>query len=142
MPKETFEDFIYQNPNCKSLADSVEAREIFDILNDDEHIIAAIDASENNLPALTPSVYDIETWIANKNLAQKCTLFDLDVDWNRQAVGRMQKTILRAFGYEPIAGSNKILPQSSGARFFKTAACYAKTGVATMKVVKRIEEVL
>ena len=70
MSKAKFEDFIFQNPNCKSLESSIESREIFDILNDDEHIIAAIDASEVGQPALSPSVYDIETWITNKNLAK------------------------------------------------------------------------
>ena len=139
MSKAKFEDFIFQNPNCKSLESSIESREIFDILNDDEHIIAAIDASEVGQPALSPSVYDIETWITNKNLAKKKILFDLESDWNRQAVGRMQKTILRPFGYEPT--DNKILPQSSRARFFKTASCYSKTGVASMKVVRTIEEI-
>lgn len=117
MPKATFEDFIQENPMYQSWADNRDARRVFDILNEDENIFSAIKFSQLAKPALMANVETIENFI--DNLGENSTL-DLDVNFNRMGIGRMQKTILIPFGYTPIPDSQK----SFKARHFRTASCY------------------
>ena len=133
MPKKNFTDFINENPTYKSLSGNPDAMGVFDILNRDEQIYDAIRESENGRPALTPSVKLIEDYINSKGNG---TVFPLSVPFNRTAVGRMQKTVLIPFGYEP---NDKQAACRIGN--FKTASCYSRTGKAVMKAVVKIVDI-
>ena len=101
-------------------------------LTEPEQIYDAIRESENGRPALTPSVKLIEDYINSKG---NSTVFPLSVPFNRTAVGRMQKTVLIPFGYEP---NDKQAACRIGN--FKTASCYSRTGKAVMKaLVKTVD---
>ena len=149
MAKATFQDFLTDNPIHKSLADNADAMAIFNILSNDEQIYEAIRASEEGKPALEPSVGLVEKYIKGQIEEKGATTFPLDVDFNRQAVGRMQQTILARFGYKA-QGTQKSLR----AEWFRTASCYRELSdaelrseewkgqkwkdVATMKITVRI----
>ena len=135
MPKATFEKFLEENSMYKSLENNRDARKIFDILNENENIYGAIKFSQMNKPALMASVEKIETYIDNRGENAK---FDLKEDFNRQGVGKMQKTILAPFGYTPIKNSQK----SFKAKYFRTASCYEFNDTnATMKVKVIVSEI-
>ena len=51
----------------------------------------------------------------------------------------MVRVVLEPFGYLP--KSQKDIPKRFNAEFVTSATVYAKTGSATMRVVKHIEEV-
>ena len=152
MPKAAFEDFIKDSPNHKALINNADAKAVFDILNGDERIYEAIKASENMRPALEPSIKIIENYIKNQIEKNGSTTFPLDVEFNRQAVGRFQQTILARFGYKSY--TQKVLTKSLQTTWFRTASCYKKLNdeemehgkwrgefwknVATMKVVVKV----
>ena len=134
MPKATFKDFLEENPMYQSLSNNRDARKIFDFLNENENIFGAIKFSKMKKPALMASVEEIETYIDKRG--ENATI-DLKEDFNRQGVGKMQKTILAPFGYTPIKNSQK----SFKAKYFRTASCYELTDRnAKMKIAVVVNE--
>ena len=132
--KATFKDFITENLNCTKFSDNTGAQNIFDLLSEDDSIISMVDATEAGRPALSPCVNRIEDYYDKQNAPN----FDLKDGFTRTVVGRMVKTILAPFGYEPSV--QKDLPRAVGARYFTSASCYTKTGIASMRIVKTIVE--
>lgn len=133
--KATFNDFIAENPNCSKFDGNPDAIAIFDLLSKDDSIIAMIDISEAGKPALTARAIEVEAYY--DNLSNPA--IDLKDGFTRTVVGRMIKTILNPFGYEVTVQKN--LPKASKGEYFTSASCYAKTGTATMKVIRIIAEV-
>lgn len=132
--KATFEDFLIENSNCSGFTENVDAIEIFELLSEDEVIIDMIELSDQGRPALEACIKRVESWYSN----QSNNLIDLNDDFTRKAIGRMIKTILLPFGYEVC--SRKAISKQCGSNFFTSASCYKKTGIARLKVVKKIEE--
>ena len=134
--KATFQDFLKENPTCGKYRDNEAAQTVFDLLSQDDSLLAMLDAAERGQPALTPCARQ----------AEACMLQIDDPDFQvtenpvRQTVGCMVKTILRPFGYRVTRQRN--LPKESG-DYFRSASCYAllEPESATMRVVKRIEEI-
>lgn len=134
--KSTFNDFIQNSPKYKKYDGNPDAIHIFDnILSLDDNIIAMIDISESGKPALCACLLDIENYYSS----QVNPSFDLTDNFTKQALGAMVKTVLEPFGYQP--KSQKDIPRSYNAQFVTSASTYAKTGPATMRVVRRIEEI-
>lgn len=133
--KATFNDFLSENPNCSKFAGNTDALYIFDLLSKDESIINMVDASEAGKPALSACVKEIEEFFDN----QQNPSVDLTDGFTRTAIGRMVKTILAPFGYEPTV--QKDLPKAVRGKYFTSASCYEKTGTASMRIVRTIEEV-
>lgn len=132
--KATFNDFLTDNPNCSKYNGNADAITVFDILSKDENIIGMIDASEAGKPALSACVSEIEAWFDN----QPSPSIDFNDGFTRTAVGRMVKSILEPFGYKVTV--QKDLPKASKGKYFTSASCYEKSGIATMKVVRTIAE--
>ena len=131
--KATFNDFILDAPNYKKYDGDPTAIYIFeDILSKDENIIAMIDTSESNKPALSACINEVESYF----LSQQNPFFDLNDDFAKQGLGRMVRTILEPFGYLP--KSQKDMPKSCNSQFVKSAMTYDLTGKASMKVVRTI----
>lgn len=129
--KKNFNDFINSNPNCSGLFTSSTAKAIFNFLSDDENIIKMLESSDAEQPALSGCVLSLEAFYGN--LPNK----DMDLDdFNKQAIGRMIKTILEPFGYIPTKQKN--LSKSLNSKYFKSAKCYALLKPAYLKVVKKI----
>ncbi len=118
MPKATFEDFVQEKFIGHELVNNPDARKIFDMLNDDANISKAIELTEAGQPALLASVDQIENFFEDN---RDTTTFRLDEPRNCQLIGRMQKTILRAFGYQPVA--NKPMQTL----YFHSAMTYKKS---------------
>lgn len=134
--KSTFNDFIQKAPNYKKFDGNADAIHIFEnILSKDENIIAMIDISEAGKPALCACLSEIE----NYYLCQSSPIFDLTDNFTKQALGTMVRIILEPFGY--LTKSQKDIPKSYQSKFITSAMTYARTGIATMKVVRRIEEI-
>jgi hypothetical protein len=126
---------IAANPNCQKLRGNIDAEAIFNILSKDENIIAMLEISDLGKPALSACIKEIEKYFD----LQKAPTFDLNEGFSKQAVGRMVKTIIKPFGYE--THIQRELPKSCASKYFTSATCYRKTGIATMKVVKTIVEI-
>jgi hypothetical protein len=134
--KASFRDFIAHNPNCKKYDGNPEAIHIFEnILSKDDNIIAMIDATEANKPALSACIQEVENYY--KNLPSPT--FDLTDNFTKQALGRMVKTILEPFGYQP--DTQKDMPKSCSAEFVTSATVYKYVGNATMMVVRKIDRI-
>lgn len=118
MPKATFEDFVQEKFIGRELLDNPDARKIFDIMNDDANIAKAIELSEEGKPALLASVNEIEDYF---EFNRDTTTFRLDEPRNCQMVGRMQRTILQAFGYKPVANKQMLT------LYFHSAMTYKKS---------------
>ena len=127
--KATFDDFLSENRVKKELQSSSALMHIFEMLNEDEAIIKAIDYSLANKPALNANVQKVENYVAslpNNDI-------DLTNDKIRQTIGQIQKTILAPFGYTPVKSKRLI-----NSTHFTSAACYEKTMPGRLKVVKTI----
>lgn len=134
--KATFYDFIQKAPNYKKFDGNSEAIHIFEnILSDDANIIAMIDISEAGKPALCACLSQVESYYQS----QTSPIFDLTDNFTKQALGTMVRVILEPFGY--LTKSQKDIPKSFNAQFVTSAMTYTKTGPATMKVIRRIEEI-
>jgi hypothetical protein len=138
--KATFLDFIQNAPNYNKFENNAQAKHIFEnILSDDTNIIAMIDVSESGKPALSACLTQIEEYYLNQQIPLlDPDLFDLRDNFTKQALGTMVKVILEPFGYQP--SSQKNIPKKYQAKYVKSAMTYEKTGSASMKVVRRIEE--
>ena len=154
MPKATFEDFLAESDFNKALSYNTDARVVFDILNNDRHILKAIYASESGEPAPAGhSVGIIESYIRGQTEFHETAMFPLDVEANRQAVERMEQTILARFGFKSM-GIQKPIDKSFKTEWLHTASCYRQLtkdemeneewkgkkwkDVATMKIVVHI----
>ncbi len=135
--KTSYLDFIQANPICSKYATDPIAQSIFDLLSQDEAIIAMIEAADQNRPALGPCVQMVENYAATLTAPS----FDIQKDFERTVVGRMVKAILEPFGYR--VTTQKDLPKQWKGQYFSSASCYALSAPAeaTMCVCKRIEEV-
>lgn len=133
--KSTYIDFITENPIYTKFESDPTAQGVFELLSQDESILSMIDAAERGRPALTPCAAAVEAYGDSVPNA----FFNVQSGFERTAVGCMVKTILAPFGYRPT--ENKRLPTGTPCKYFKSAHCYAKTGPASMRVVKIIEEI-
>ena len=134
--KATYHDFLNENPTCATAGATAAAQAVFGLLSQDTNIIAMIDASEQGQPALTPCIRQVENYL----VAAADPGFDVKEKITRQTVGCMAKTILKPFGYRVVKQKN--LSKGTG-QYFASASCYALLAPeeATMRVVKRIEEI-
>lgn len=134
--KTTFNDFIQNSPKYKKYDGNPDAIYIYDnILSKDENIIAMIDISEAGKPALCACILEIE----NYHDSQTNPTFDLTDNFTKQTLGAMVKTVLEPFGYE--TKNQKDIPRGYNAKYVTSATTYAKTGPATMRVVRKTEEI-
>ena len=129
MPKANFQNFVNSNSILAKLQNNNDAQKIFEILNDDAQIYAAILATENGKPALSASIKKIEEYISEN----KSDFFASNFE--RQAVGRMQKFILAPFGYVP----NEI-KKSVNSKIFTVATCYEKDESQATMIIKITSE--
>ena len=97
MAKATFENFVKERFISPELSDNQDARKIFEIINADANIEKAIELTRAGKPALLASVEEIENYFESRG---ENSTFRLDEPRNCQLVGRMQRTVLAAFGYE------------------------------------------
>ena len=97
MSKAKYDDFLTQNPNCSKFKGNTDAIAIFDLLNEDTTIINTIAACQHNQPAFTACALPIEHLMDNK----ANPTIDLNDKFTRTVIGRMLKTILAPFGFEP-----------------------------------------
>ena len=111
------------------LQNDVDARAIFDILNEDKQIYAAILATENGKPALSASIKIIEDYVLKTQSSFFASNFE------RQAVGRMQKFVLAPFGYIP-----NDIKKSVNSRIFTVATCYEKDESNATMIIKVTSE--
>lgn len=134
--KATYEDFKNEvgNANCSGYFGNEDMEELFNFLSEDNHIIRMIEMTEMQKPALAGCAKDVESWFLRKNNPK----IDLADGFTRTVIGRLVKTILKPFGYE--VTKQKDMPKGLDCKFFASASCYKKTGIATMHIVKRIEE--
>jgi len=133
--KNTFNDFIRQNLNCSGLATSITAKALYDFMNQDQMIIAMLEYADMGKPALAGCVELLEAYYTSLSTID----FSLDDDFNRQAIGRMIKTILEPFGYQPT--SQKTFSKALGTKYFRSAKCYALLAKPRLAVVKTIVEI-
>ena len=133
--KKSFSDYIAENPIYQKFQSDPTAQGVFELLSQDASIIAMIDAADRGIPALAPCAAAVEQY----GESVPDPFFNVQSGFERTAVGCMVKTILAPFGYRPT--ENKRLPTGTPCKYFKSAHCYAKTGPASMRVVKTIEEI-
>lgn len=118
-----FKTFVVGSAVSQSLIHNSDAAAVFSYLSDAENIKILIVFSDMRLPVLTGIAKNLEeTFQSSKD-------FSLDVDTNRQTVGKMVSFIMDFFGYSPIRNistSEKRLRNFSGARYFKSSAIYEK----------------
>jgi len=133
--KATYQDFIDGNHNCSGFADNADAMRVFDFLNQDHIIIQMAEAADQDKPALSGCVFDLEAFFDSMTAPS----IDFNDSFTRTAVGRMAKTILAPFGYR--VTKQKDFVKTRKGRYFSSASCYALTGPASMQIVKRVEEI-
>ena len=130
--KATFNGFVNSSAMLSGLAGNDDAENIFNIINSDEQISGAVSASKNGMPALLSSVRKIEEYV-QKNPDSNFPM----TDFNKQAIGKMQKFILEPFGYVP-NGKQKTIKSN----IFSTASCYKyEDGTATMRIKVTSEKI-
>lgn len=115
----------------KDLSSNPDFEAIFDILNRDDSIIAAICKCEEKKTALSACAKDIEKFCKPPT----CTI-DLANEKTRQCIGLLQKAVLEPFGYQPT--KQKHLYKL---KFFKSASCYERTGTPSLKIIIEIHDV-
>lgn len=133
--KAIYNDFISANPNCSGFQDNTDAKKIFDFLNQDDIIIKMIESADQGRPALAGCVIELEAYYKTLN----STTIDFTDGFTRTVVGRMIKSIIEPFGY--CVTKQKDFTKSRKCEFFTSASCYALTGPATMRIVKRVEPI-
>lgn len=133
--KATFVDFIQENHNYKQFEGSSIAEQVFDILSQDQNIIAMIEASESGKPALSACVTEVESFYDGLSSTEG---FDLNSGYVKQGIGRMVRTVLKVFGYLPCGQKN--MPKALCTKYITSASTYKRMGTASMKVVKTIVE--
>lgn len=130
--KTSFEQFFEISPKYKCFLKNQSARHVFEkIISKDENLIAMIDATEANKPALLACISEIEEYC--KSIQDNS--FDLRDNFTKQALGSMIRAALLPFGYESF--KSRELPKGSS-EFVSTAMTYKYQGNAKLKVVKQI----
>lgn len=129
--KTTFSDFLLDSPMCSSLKNNEDASAVFNILSKDENIIAMIEMSDLGKPALAACIGEVEQYYDSR----KFSTFDLKEGFYKQSVGRMVKSIVAPFGYEPAT------QKRMSTKYFSSAASYRKTKPATLKIKKEIVKI-
>lgn len=135
--KTTYEDFIKANPNCSNFEQNQDAQKVFDFLNQDENIIKMIEYSEQDRPALSGCVFELEDFFD----AMKSTELNFEDGFTRTVIGRMVKAILEPFGY--IVYKQKDFTKNRKGKYFTSASCYKfdETTKPSMHIVKKVEEI-
>ena len=133
--KATYNDFLFANPNCSNFETNQDARKIFHFLNRDENIIKMAEYADQDKPALAGCVFELEDYFDSLHSQE----IDLEDSFTRTVVGRMIKSILEPFGYR--VTKQKDLTKNRKGKYFTSASCYAMTGFATMRIVKRVEAI-
>ena len=133
--KATFNDFIVDNPNCSGFGTKTDAQKIFDFLSQDENIIKMVEYAEQGKPALAGCVHELEAYYDMLNSSE----IDFNDNFTRTVVGRMVKSILEPFGYR--VTKQKDFTKNRKGQYFVSASCYALKEKATMRIVKRVEEI-
>ena len=110
--RKDFQDFLDETPICSKLEGNAMAEAAFEELSKIPNIYKMIVMSDKGEPALAACISDVEKLLRQQNQ------FDLNVDFNKQALGRMVKTILEPFGYYPV----KEKPIREGLSGFVTSA--------------------
>lgn len=122
--KMDFSTFVVGSSVSQSLIHNSDAAAVFSYLCDAENIKNMIVFSDMRLPVLSGIAKSLEeTFKTSKD-------FSLDVDSNRQTVGKMISFIMEFFGYSPIRNINtseKRLRNFTGATYFKSSAIYERT---------------
>ena len=133
--KARYADFIYNNKNCSNFEFNPDAQKIFDFLNRDENIIKMAEYADQGKPALAGCVLELEQFY--EELEQPT--IDFNDGFTRTVVGRMIKSILKPFGYS--VEKQKDFPKNRKGKYFTSASCYKLNQTATMRIVKKIEEI-
>ncbi len=132
-----FIDFIDQNPNCTKFLGDREMLKTFEFLSEDSNIITMIDASEEGTPALLPLAAGVEQIFADAGRKDM-----LEIDFSKQSIGKMVKTILEPFGY--LVNKKITFPENTDAKQFKSASTYtfepkANRSMEVVKIVRAID---
>ena len=133
--KATYADFLASNLNCSNYATNVDARKIFDFLNEDKNIIKMIEYADQGKPALAGCVFELEEYF-DKMLNPS---IDFNDGFTRTVIGRMAKTIIEPFGYR--VTKQKDFTKNKKGKYFTSASCYSLTGPASMQIVKIVAEI-
>ena len=134
--KATYSGFITDNKNCSSFEFNTDANRIFDFLNQDEIIIKMAEYADQGKSALAGCVLELEQFYEEMDNPT----IDFSDGFTRTVVGRMIKSILKPFGYQ--VEKQKDFPKNRKGKYFVSASCYKlDTSEATMRIVKRIEEI-
>ena len=129
----TFNDFVKTHPTCSIVKSSVTARDIYDtIVWDESNRIRMAELSSSEIPALVAVASQIIKYCDTQSA---CDL-DITNDTVKQVIGRMISVALAPLGFKPI--KKKRLPISLNQDIFKNATTYARTGIPTEVIEKRI----
>lgn len=138
----TFSDFLSAPHRYKNFCDNIEMEHIYtNILLREDNIIKMVNTIEHNITPVAVCAKEIEEYIdslASNSITLDRTVDAVKADNYRQAIGAMVAFILKPFGYEKIAGGNRPIPASYKGDYLFSGARYAKTGIATMKVIQKI----
>lgn len=115
--RKDFQDFLDETPICSKLTGNAMAKAAFEELCKIPNIYKMIVMSEKGEPALAACISDVEKLLGQQDE------FDLNVDFNKQALGRMVKTILEPFGYSWTGQEKPIRRELSD--FITSAAVYS-----------------
>lgn len=115
--RKDFQDFLDETPICSKLEGNAMAEAAFEELCKIPNIYKMIVMSEKGEPALAACISDVEKLLGQQDE------FDLNVDFNKQALGRMVKTILEPFGYSWTGQEKPIRRELSD--FITSAAVYS-----------------
>lgn len=117
MSMPSFKDYLDENPIDAGLRGNAIAESIYDTMSEPRNVHRMILASEAGEPALSGCIAEIEAQYGKQKI------FDLEVNFNRQALGRMVKTVLKPFCYHPDV-SKRIKKGLS--KYVTTASVYRK----------------
>jgi hypothetical protein len=95
--RNDFEDFLNGNPTYSGLRGNAMAETAFEELSRIPSIYKMTAASNAGEPAISACIGDIERLLGQQSQ------FDLNSNFNKQALGRMVKTILEPFGYSRVS---------------------------------------
>ena len=139
---KTFQNYLEENSRFQNICNTADFRYIYEnILLVDDTIIKMIDAAEHEITPVSIPAKEIESYAKSSSIILDRTIDEKVADLNRQAIGTMIFHILNQFGYEKIKDHNRPIPNNYKGKYLSTGATYSKTGIASMQIVKRIEEV-
>jgi len=139
---KTFQNYLEENSRFQNICNTADFRYIYEnILLVDDTIIKMIDAAEHKITPVSIPAKEIESYVGSSSIILDRAIDEKVADLNRQAIGTMIFHILNQFGYEKIKDHNRQIPNNYKGEYLSTGATYSKTGIASMRIVKRIEEV-